>query len=711
MADINNCLFWDCETRSTVDLRETGAYIYAADPSTSVTVARLAIGTEAPVEWRPGQPLPDRYRAAFLDPLVEIVAHNAQFERLMLTHILTPRHGWPEVDLDRWVCTMARARAMGLPGSLDGAAMAAGLPMKKDGAGYALMLRMCRPRSFSPDGTPVWWEDEDRMSRLSEYCATDVKVERALWKITSPLPLPELEVWDLTERMNDRGVRFDLDFVAAARGVAEDTRHLLDAEIARLTDRQVKTASNVGALKQWLLARGVDLSPPPDLAVAPRPGPVAAILGPAASDLETLTAADPDTDTETDDEVPDEIEEEETKPTIELRRRDVTRLIATPGVGPLEKQVLRLRLEAGKISTRKLDAITHRADADGVVKGLLGYHGASTGRYISTGLQVQNFPRDVVRDWEFNRSLLDLGAEAVDAIAGPPLDVISRMLRGAIVPRPGHEIAAGDFTSVEAVGVAWLAGQEDLLTAFREKRKIYEMMAATIYGVPAASIKPDSIHRHVGKTAVLGCGYGLGWAKFRQTCLLQAGILLSEADARNAVDTYRGTFPKIPQLWRDMQYAAVSAVRAPGETIRVCDDRIRFQAQGAWLRMKLPSGRYLWYSKPLIETDRFGVSDTVSYMAVNQKTRKWERVQSYGGRIVENACQGLCRDLLVHAAAVLETAGYRPITLVHDEIIAEPPSGHGSIEEMCELMAFLPRWAKGFALSAKGARGVRYQKN
>ncbi len=176
---------------------------------------------------------------------------------------------------------------------------------------------------------------------------------------------------------------------------------------------------------------------------------------------------------------------------------------------------------------KKLEAIVDRASADGRVRGLLGYHGANTGRYISQGLQVQNFPRDVSADWDADRAMLDYGAAAVDAIVGPPLDVISKMLRGAIIPADGHDIATGDFSSVEAVGVAWLAGQVDLLRAFRDERKIYEEMAGRVYGLDPKTITKDSVERHVGKTLVLGAGYQMGWWKFRETCLVQAGILLT----------------------------------------------------------------------------------------------------------------------------------------------------------------------------------------
>jgi DNA polymerase len=636
---------------------------------------------EEPWEWRPGRDLLPKYLKHLEDPTREVVAHNAQFERLLIEGVLHPRHGWPLVAIDRWICTMARARAQALPASLDGASFALGLPFRKDMVGHRLMLQMCKPNPKAKPGASIWFDDEERMNRLSAYCRDDVVVERQVQRSTAALPPPELDVWDLTESMNDRGVRFDLGFVEAASIVAEETVALLNHDMNLLTVGAVKTASNIGALKQWLMKRGVDLAPPPDPTVN---------QGELLEDLEEVEP------------------EEEVIP--DLRRRDVLRLIADPRVGLLEKSVLRCRLEAGKISVKKLAAISDRSSADGRVRGLLGYHGASTGRYISQGLQVQNFPRDVVADWEGHRALLDHGAAMVDAIAGPPLDVVSKMLRGAIIPAEGHEICTGDFSSVEAVGVAWLAGQTDLVEAFRQKRKIYEEMGARVYGIDPTTIKKDSTSRHVGKTLILGCGYQMGWYKFRETCIAQVGTILAPEEAERAVNVYRGTYKQIPRLWEDMNQAAIDAVRHPGQSTAICGGRIRFRMDRKWLRMRLPSGRYIWYSQPLIETGRFG-NDCVSYMAVNSLNKKWERQQTYGGRLTENAVQGLCRDLLVHAALRLEQEGYRPLTLIHDEVVCEPPVGFGDVDSMCAIMSELPDWAEGFPLRAEGSRGPRYMKS
>jgi len=202
----------------------------------------------------------------------------------------------------------------------------------------------------------------------------------------------------------------------------------------------------------------------------------------------------------------------------------------------------------------------------------------------------------------------------------------------------------------------------------------------------------------------------MGWHKFRETCIAQASVLLAPEEAERAVGVYRETYAQIPKLWADMDRAAIDAVRHPGQATAVAGGRIRFRMDRKWLRMRLPSGRYIWYSQPLIETGRFG-NDCVSYMAVNSLNKKWERQQTYGGRLTENAVQAICRDLLVNAALRLEQENYNPITLVHDEIIAEPKIGHGSVAEMCEIMAELPAWAEGFPLRAEGSRGPRYMKS
>lgn len=671
MALGRRTLYLDLETRSCADLRKTGVYRYAKDPTTDVILAAWMVDKGEPEVWHRGEPLPAGLAEALADPDVLISAHNFTFERQLHLHVLAPQYGWPEIPLERWDCTMARARACGLPGSLDGALSAMGSRVSKDREGHALMLRMCRPRSIDAQGQPVWWEDADKIERLGEYCAWDIKGGRWLDQALPDLIPAERELWLATERVNDRGVRFDVGFCEAALAAADHARDMLDREMAAVTGREVKRASNVGALKWWLQQQGIEIGEPSE------------------------------------DDEDDEPEE------AGLRRGDVDRLLSRPTLPEAVRRALEIRLEAGKTSTRKLNAILGRAEKDGRVRGLLAYHGAATGRFSAagSGVQIQNFPRNVVADWDSARAALADGAASVDALFGPPLSIISQMLRGSIIAGEGREIINADYSSVEAVGVAWLAGCDRLVEMFAQRKKVYEEMAASVWRVPVASIAKDSMERFVGKTLVLGAGYGMGAVKFQATCEAQ-GKPVSEEVAKLGIDTYRSEFHEIPALWRELDRAAVQAVREPGKVVWAARRLIGFRRDGRWLRMRLPSGREIQYRDPSIETDeRFGTPKLV-YWGGASKTRSWGLQSTYGGRLTENAVQGLCRDLMTAGMMRLEADGYEVITTVHDEILVEVRVGapHHNTDHAIGLMCQLPAWAEGFPLRAEGRRGRRYEK-
>ncbi|CAB4139987.1 bifunctional 3'-5' exonuclease/DNA polymerase [uncultured Caudovirales phage] len=672
-------LFWDSETRSLADIRKVGVYRYAEHPSTAHILSRFRLDDARQVEVRFGDPLPTEIRDALLDMNVRIVAHNATFERLLLRNVLAPRHGWPDVsrDLARWHCTMARARASGLPGSLEGALAGLGLPVQKDKEGHSLMLRMCRPRRLEADGTPVWWEDEPRLARLAEYCGVDVDGTRVLDRRLPPLAEGEHAIWAATEEINDRGVRFDLAFVEAARRTAEDARKDLDRKMHAVTCGEVRAASNVTALKEWLVRQGLEFLPPTD----------------------------------------DDQDEDDDGAGFELRRADIIRMLAdlrlpymVAGrvVEPLVREALTIRLEAAKSSVKKLDSIAARADARGYVQGLLGYHGASTGRFTGTGgVQIQNFPRETVDNWDAAREALDLGAATVDALYGPPLDTVSKMLRGSIMPSGGCELISADYAAVELRGVAWLAGQTDLVEDLRAGARIYEQMAAKVFGRKPEEIGKDSRERWVGKQVVLGSGYQMGATKFEAMCAALGRPVESDL-AKKAITTYRGAYPKISGLWAAMEGAARAAVLAEGKRITTADGRIAFRRDGDMLRLRLPSGRYLYYRKPEVELDQEHNREGVTYWGVDSRTRRWSKIRMFGGRWTENAVQALCRDLMILGMQRLRAAGYAIITTVHDEIVVEKPIGQGDVDEVVRLMCELPDWAAGFPLSAEGWKGDRY---
>lgn len=662
-------VYLDLETRSTVDLRKTGVYIYAADPTTDVILACWALDRGPVQTWYAGQLLP----VELIDAIQEgarVVAHNATFERILHRDVLKPRYGWPEIRLDQWDDTMARGRAMGLPGSLDGALGAMSAPFTKDREGHSLMLRMCKPRKIEEDGTVTWWEDKARMDRLAAYCAVDVQGERWLDLRLPALDENEREIWEADQRLNDRGVPIDRSFLDAAILVSNEASAALDAEMRKVTGGNVLKASNVSKLRDWLIGLGVQIQP-----------------------------------------VDDDVLDDEEDATPELRKNDVERLLAGKLPDGPARRALEIRLEAGKSSVKKIDAMLRRISPDGRVRGMLSYWGAGPGRWSAagSGIQLQNLPRDGVKDWERAFAAVQLGAGTVDAVEGAPLDTLSRMLRGAIKAPGGRDLIFADLASVEARGVAWTAGQNDLVRDFASGAKMYEKMGSIVFNMPAESIGKDSFERFIGKGLVLGSGYQMGPPKFVATCA-KVGREVSLELGERGIYAYRETYPRIPQLWYDMQDAAISAVKYPGKVFTAGQERISFCMFKKWLQMTLPSGRKISYRDPSIEFDDKFKRDALTYMGVDSKTKRWGKQRTYGGRLTENAVQGLCRDLIACRLTALERAGYAPILLVHDETITEQPEGHGSKDEMIAIMTSLPPWAAGFPLAAEGKRSQRYSK-
>ncbi|CAB4124708.1 DNA-directed DNA polymerase, family A, palm domain containing protein [uncultured Caudovirales phage] len=637
----------DFETRSTIDLRKTGVYVYADHPTTDVILACWAVDDHAVESWYHRDPNPSSLMQLLADPSVTVVAHNAGFERAMLQSVLGPRYGWPVVPLDRWDCTAARAARQALPRDLGGAAIALGLSVEKDTKGKALMRQMCRPRSLAEDGTVTWWEDAPRMQRLTEYCITDVEVERQLDKVLRHLTPKERNIWRLTECMNDRGVLVDIAFANLAIEFSKVAQRVLDEKMARITGGVVRSCTNVPAMKGWLSQRGYYI--PEDMGEG-------------------------------------------------LNRKTVENILAAETAPEDVREALLLRQQGGKSSVKKYQAMRDRASSDGRVRGNLLYSGASTGRWSGAGVQIQNLPRETPKDWDATRANLRKSNE--------PLSDLSKMLRGSIIAAPGHRLMWADFASIEARGVAWLAKQEDLTARFAEGADVYCDMASEIYGREVT--KADAAARQIGKATVLGCGYSMGPLRFRQACAAM-GQDITEELAKRAVVAYRTKYPCIPELWRALNAASLGAVRHKYKTTYA---PISFEWKEGWLELCLPSLRKLFYREPQIGSDNtdFGTRDVLQYMAQNQITRKWTLEKTFGGKLVENVVQAICRDLIADAMLNLEAAGYPVIASVHDEVICEVPNGQGSIEEMIEIMCRVPEWAAGFPIAAEGKEATRYGK-
>lgn len=652
----------DLETRSTSDLRKVGVFRYAEDPNTDIWCACYAFDDGPVHTWLPGDPPPPAIQEHVAAKGL-IRAWNAQFEQTLWNAILTPRYGWAYPRDEQWVCSAAMGARVSLPRSLEDAAMALHLLQQKDIEGWYLMLRMSKPRSRMP---LIWWDDPVKLQRLVQYCKQDVETERAVYEALPPAGnATERAIWLLDQEINRRGVRIDRPLVSSALVLVALVTEDLNARMESITQGRVPSITAGAKLIAWLQEQGVDTDT------------VAKV--PLADLLKEGTFPEP------------------------------------------VREALRLRQEGAKSSTAKYAMMLSTASKDDRVRGMLLYHAAGTGRWAGRGVQPHNFPRgSIAMSTELIQSILTCDMSRVQT-AGPPMEVLSSALRACFIPSRTQAFYAGDFNAIEARVVAWLAGAEEMVSAFRDHRKVYEEMAERIFGIPAPEVAKDSFERFVSKTTVLGCGFQMGWETFQRRMKDQFGIELLDELAERCVTSFRGANPEIVALWRSMNATALRVVRdqcAEEVPVPGTQNRITFSLLDEWLRMRLPSGRFLWYFRPQIGlravpwTEPDGTPakrPAVSFEGVNSFTRKWTRMPLYGGLLTENAVQGIARDFLAEAMLRLEEAGFRIVLTVHDEILAEAPPTHSS-EHFCRIMAEIPAWAEGCPVAVEGWNGERYKK-
>ncbi len=668
----------DFETRSALDLREVGLHNYARHPTTDVWCLSWAIGDAEPSVLRR-----EDFEAGVFGPLpgavkygTTVVAHNAPFELAIWNNIMVPRYGWPELKPEQCDCTMAAAYAMGLPGGLEDAAMAMGLHTLKDKEGRALMLRMARPRKINPDGSLVWWDEPEKLERLYAYCQQDVRVERELHKRLMPLSEKERRVWLLDYKVNQTGIAVDRASVDGAITMAEKLKVEYDRQMAAATGNAVETCGALLAMKEWLTARGV--------------------------------SAD------------------------SLAKQAVTDLLDDPDLTPEVRQVLTLRQEAAKASTAKFSVMAQIAGEDNRIRNLFQYHGAATGRWAARKVQPHNLPRDVPPAETVDR-ILELvragDADTIDLIYNSPMTALSRCLRGFFVPAAGKVLVGGDYSAIEGRGTAWIAGEEWKLRAFRAADAgtgpgIYELTAGKILG-----IAPEKVDKHqrqaYGKVPELALGYQGGVGAF-QTMARTYGVDIPDDEADKIKVRWRAEHPKTKAVWYALQDAAINAVRDVGQTYAAGHPgrQVKFKKVGSFLWCLLPSGRALCYPYPKLMPGMYG--EQLTYMCVPSPDDKkkgkvihdphnasnWARVGTYGGSLLENVVQAVCRDLLAEAMLRLDDAGFNVVLHVHDEIVCEE-SGLPGLWDMNEeamecVMNEVPTWAKDFPVSVKCEATMRY---
>jgi DNA polymerase bacteriophage-type len=646
----------DFELASTLNLEEVGADVWTRHPGTVPICASYAIDDNPIRDFvfsDPDQTLADA-NSVVVGILVhdaEIHAWNAAFERLVWQNILVPRFGFPRVRREQFHCTMAAAACAGLPMKLEqAAAVLGGAP--KDKVGATLMKRMARPRGFNPDGSPRWWhvEDPGRLQQLIYYNGSDVIAERDVWRRIPRMPKREREIWLVDQWMNDRGMPVDRNLIGALSAVTLQEMLRVNQEIMRKTQSAVNSSAQNVRLLAWLQGQGY---PHDSLAKD-------TLLG----FLETL----------------------------EFR------------VLPKRAQeVLLLRAEAAKTSVAKLTSLMKYSQIDGTARHLVQYGGAvRTLRWAGRGPQIQNFPRPVIKHvpQAIDCILSGVDGDGIRALFGKPLDVVSSCLRGVFRAPKGHAFVVCDFHAVEAIVLAWLAEDTLALDVFRRGEDIYVHTANAV----------GSNDRTLGKVLRLACGYGMGPVKFRKTAL-NYGLVLTPQEAENAVRAFRTASGSIVGLWRDYEHNARSAI---------CDVHLTYWAMPIGFRMALRQGRLagsLLIEKPtggnLIYRKARIDSGTITFDGVNQYTRQWAKLTTYGGKLVENVTQSVARDLIADAMVQVENAF--PGTLVstiHDEIVCliEEDRAEALFKFLKRTMSTAPSWAPDMPLSASGYIAERYAK-
>ncbi len=638
----------DFETRSEVDIRRCGAWVYATHPSTEVLCMAYAIddGEVQIVEKdqmnRPYLQIPEMaFDNCFKEDSI-FVAHYAMFEYYIWHEVLVKRYGYPKIPQDRWRCTAAKAAAVALPRGLDGAAGALELEFRKDMNGKRVMLKMCKPRKPTKNDDSKWNESPEDFEVLESYCRDDVEVERALDNELRDLLPYEQKVWFLDQKINRRGINVDLEAVDSALGLIEDYKEEKVAEVVKISDGFLDGVSRRQKVLTWAKGLGVNL---PDF----------------------------------------------TKETVnETLSGDIP---------PKLRQVLEIRQELGKTSTAKYEAFKKATDLLGILCDTLVFHGASTGRWTGKNVQLHNPPRGTIDDTDDCIKLMKKNDLEMFRMFYPKvMEAISSCIRGMLIPREGKELFVSDFNAIEVRVLFWLANEYAGLQRYELNQDLYVDMAMRIFD----TTEIDDLKRFVGKQTVLGCGFGMGLngERFVGTCRTH-NITVAIETAMRAVGMYRETYRAVPAYWKITERAAIEAVLTK-KPIKV--GKVVWFVDGDFLYAKLPSGRCLAYHKPEIH------EMSLTHMGINSRINSYERQVTWGGVLVENIVQATARDIMVNGMFSVEEAGYDILLTVHDEIMSERNIGTGLIQDYDQLLSKTPDWAKGCPIVAKGWKGMRYQK-
>lgn len=645
----------DFESKATVDIWDCGAWVYSAHADTELLCIVYAVDDEDPHlidrdEILMGM-IPNQLFDLAHGDNVQFVAHNAFFERSIWTNILVKKYGLPEIPIERWSCTMAKANVCAIPRSLKYASLAMELSQTKDDDGKRIMLKLSKPRRLRKGEDPgvYWHEKREDLIKLYDYCKTDVVVERALDKVLPELDLIETKIWNLDQAINDKGVRIDIPAVKGILKLIHEYEAQLTAEVKTITKGYIDKVSRRQRVINWIEAQGVTIP-----------------------NLQKQTVAD----------------------------------LLTTTLPPKVRRVLEIKAQLSKTSTAKYQAMIDATGEDMQLRDTLMYHAASTGRWGGKLVQLHNLPRGNLKNTDLAIDILREGdLEYAQTMYGDLMGAISSTIRGMIIAKPEHDLIVADYRAIEARVLVWLADDTVAIKKFEKKVDLYVDIAKKIFTTEDVSKEK----RALGKVTILGCGYGMGPAKFKDTCH-NWGIDITEEMAENVVQTYRETYYKIKRMWYAQENAAVACVT---ERRRIICKRIVWNIEEDFLTCRLPSRRKIYYRKPKMQMMKTPWGEdklSLTYMTVDSQTKQYVRTKTYGGKIVENITQAVARDIMAWSMCRCQSYKYYPVLTVHDEIVAEVPEGFGSVKKFIKILTAPLSWAKGCPIAAEGWRGKRYRK-
>ena len=642
----------DIETFSDVDLIRCGVYKYADSPNFEMLLFAYAVddGDVHIIDIAGGEELPEEIIQAIKSDTVVKTAYNAQFERVCLSRYLKLPEG-EYLNPQSWYCTAVQAAELALPLSLADVGSVLGLERQKMTEGKELIKYFCVPcKPTKSNGNRTRnrpCHDINKWETFKKYCMRDVDVERQIADKLKMNPISDEE-----HRL------YVLDQIINDRGVLVDSE--LAEQAVKLNSIQTAVAveqaymitglenpNSVTQLKQWLKEKGVEIE--------------------SLSKKSVKSLAD-----ETDGDV---------------------------------SEMLKLRLLMAKTSVKKYEAVIRSVCSDNRVHGMMRFCGANrTGRWSGNILQPQNLPQNHLPDLTLARDIVKDGDfEMLDMMFGNVPNVLSELIRTVLIPKPNHRFIVADFSAIEARVLAWIAGEQWRIDTFKNGGDIYCASASKMFKVPVEKHGVNGELRQKGKISELACGYGGSVGALKNMGAVEMGV--QENELQGLINDWRNANPHIVRFWYEVGNAAMKAIK---EKTTVPLGKLVFAYERGILFIRLPSGRRLSYIKPRIGTNRFG-GDSITYMGINS-AKKWDRLETFGGKLTENIVQGTARDLLANALINAANAGYDTVFHVHDEIICEVPNGYGSVDELCKLMCIKPEWADGLPLNADGFECEYYKK-